>query len=181
MNRYLVWRNSLILSSIKSLLRFFNLTLVNQIQEEISMRTFNKECGPSLALAIPSFIFALLTNIIFAVWMVMILGSKLERFALVFSVALMSISGLFYIILGQKNSGRIVELVSCIGLHRWDRIVEICHSSYHYWCNCRSWGRGKIGTDRFSLKKSINPMLILLEQRALARIRSYLNTYLKTQ
>ena len=67
------------------------------INEDIQQRMW-----PSLALAIPSFIFALLTNIIFAVWMVMILGSKLERFALVFSVALMSISGLFYIILGQK-------------------------------------------------------------------------------
>ncbi|HAD99765.1 MAG TPA: peptide ABC transporter permease [Gammaproteobacteria bacterium] len=67
------------------------------INKDISQRMW-----PSLALAIPSFIIALITNIVFAMWMVMLLGTKLERMSLIFTVALMSISGLFYIIIGQK-------------------------------------------------------------------------------
>lgn len=67
------------------------------INKDISQRMW-----PSLALAVPSFIIALITNIIFAMWMVMLVGTKLERFTLIVSVALMSVSGLFYIIIGQK-------------------------------------------------------------------------------
>ncbi len=67
------------------------------INKDISQRMW-----PSLALAVPSFIIALITNIIFAMWMVMLIGTKLERFTLIVSVALMSVSGLFYIIIGQK-------------------------------------------------------------------------------
>ncbi len=67
------------------------------INQDINERMF-----PSLALAIPTFVIALLTNIIFALWMVMLMGTKLERFALILSVMLMSVSGLFYIIIGQK-------------------------------------------------------------------------------
>ena len=48
-----------------------------------SGRNINKDIAqrmwPSLALAIPSFIIALITNIVFAMWMVMLLGTKLER------------------------------------------------------------------------------------------------------
>ncbi|MBT4553223.1 MAG: ABC transporter permease, partial [Candidatus Thioglobus sp.] len=65
-------------------------------------KDINERMWPSLALAIPSFIIALITNIVFAMWMVMLMGTKLERFTLILSVALMSISGLFYIIIGQK-------------------------------------------------------------------------------
>ncbi len=67
------------------------------INKDISQRMW-----PSLALAVPSFIIALITNIIFAMWMVMLIGTKMERFTLIVSVALMSVSGLFYIIIGQK-------------------------------------------------------------------------------
>lgn len=65
-------------------------------------KDINERMWPSLALAIPSFIIALLTNIVFAMWMVMLIGTKTERIALIISVALMSISGLFYIIIAQK-------------------------------------------------------------------------------
>lgn len=67
------------------------------INSDISERMW-----PSLALAIPSFIIALIINIVFAMWMVMLSGSRLERPLLIASVALMSVSGLFYIIIGQK-------------------------------------------------------------------------------
>ncbi len=67
------------------------------INKDISQRMW-----PSLALAVPSFIIALITNIIFAMWVVMLIGTKMERFTLIVSVALMSVSGLFYIIIGQK-------------------------------------------------------------------------------
>lgn len=67
------------------------------INQDISERMW-----ASLALAIPTFVIALLSNIIFAIWAVMLTGTRFERFILTLSVALMSISGLFYIIIGQK-------------------------------------------------------------------------------
>jgi len=70
---------------------------------------------PSLALALPSLIVGLLTNIGFALLMVLFRGSYLEFGGLVLCVVLMSISSLFYIIGGQFVIGKLLRLVPISG------------------------------------------------------------------
>ncbi len=57
--------------------------------------------GPSLAIALPTFIIALITNISLALLLVLFRGSALDTSMMVIAVMIMSISGLFYIIAGQ--------------------------------------------------------------------------------
>jgi peptide/nickel transport system permease protein len=57
--------------------------------------------GPSLAIAIPTFLIALITNISLALLLVLFRGSALDTSMMVVAVMIMSISGLFYIIAGQ--------------------------------------------------------------------------------
>ncbi len=70
---------------------------------------------PSLAIAIPSLIIGVLVNITFALLLIFYRGSYLE-FAGVFTcIALMSISGLFYIIAGQYFVGKLLALTPISG------------------------------------------------------------------
>jgi len=57
--------------------------------------------GPSLAIALPTFFIALITNISLALLLVLFRGSVLDTGMMVVAVMIMSISGLFYIIAGQ--------------------------------------------------------------------------------
>jgi peptide/nickel transport system permease protein len=70
---------------------------------------------PSLALALPTLVVGLLTNIGFALLMVLFRGSYLEFEGLVLCVILMSISSLFYIIGGQYAIGKLMRLVPISG------------------------------------------------------------------
>lgn len=56
---------------------------------------------PSLMLALPSFLFGLAVNILFALLLVLFRGHWLDRLGLIMTVVIMSISGLFFIIAGQ--------------------------------------------------------------------------------
>ena len=56
---------------------------------------------PSLAIALPTFMIALITNISLALLLVLFRGSVLDTSMMVVAVMIMSISGLFYIIAGQ--------------------------------------------------------------------------------
>ena len=56
---------------------------------------------PSLELALPTFIIALITNISLALLLVLFRGSALDTSMMVIAVMIMSVSGLFYIIAGQ--------------------------------------------------------------------------------
>lgn len=56
---------------------------------------------PSLAIALPVFLIGLLSNITVALLVIFYRGTKMEFWSVVGLVALMSISGLFYIIAGQ--------------------------------------------------------------------------------
>jgi peptide/nickel transport system permease protein len=64
-------------------------------------RDIRTRMWPSLAIALPVFIVGLLTNITVALLVIFYRGSKLEFWGVIGLVALMSISGLFYIIAGQ--------------------------------------------------------------------------------
>jgi peptide/nickel transport system permease protein len=56
---------------------------------------------PSLSIALPTFVIALITNISLALLLVLFRGSALDTSMMVVAVMIMSISGLFYIIAGQ--------------------------------------------------------------------------------
>ncbi len=70
---------------------------------------------PSLALALPTFIVGILVNIIFALFIVMFRASLFDTAAMVFCVALMSISGVFYIFAGQYFFAKLWHLVPISG------------------------------------------------------------------
>ncbi|WP_199265516.1 ABC transporter permease [Alcaligenes faecalis] len=71
--------------------------------------------GPSLALALPTFVLGLWVCISFALLMVFFRGTRLDFSAVVLCVVLMSISGLFYIIAGQWLFARVLRWVPFSG------------------------------------------------------------------
>jgi len=70
---------------------------------------------PSLAIAVPSLIIALMVNISFALMLSFFRGSYIDVWGLVFCVMMMSISALFYYIGGQFLVGKILHLVPISG------------------------------------------------------------------
>jgi len=70
---------------------------------------------PSLALAIPSLIVGLLVNITFALLIAFFRGTYIDLWGVVLCVALMSISGLFYIVGGQWLVSKLLHLVPISG------------------------------------------------------------------
>ncbi len=70
---------------------------------------------PSLAIAIPGLILGLLANISFALLVAFFRGSYIDVWGVIICVALMSISGLFYIIGGQYLVGKLLHLVPISG------------------------------------------------------------------
>jgi len=73
--------------------------------------------GPSLALAIPTFIVGIGLNITFALLLVFFRASYLDASGVIACVILMSISPLFYIIAGQFMVGKLMNLVPISGYH----------------------------------------------------------------
>jgi peptide/nickel transport system permease protein len=72
---------------------------------------------PSLALAIPSLIVGLAINITYALLIALFRGSYFDRFSMVVCVVMMSVSGLFYIIIGQFLLGKLLNVVPISGYH----------------------------------------------------------------
>ena len=70
---------------------------------------------PSLAIAIPDLIIGLLITITFALLIAFFRATYIDYWAVVFCVALMSISSLFYIIGGQFIMGKILKIVPISG------------------------------------------------------------------
>ena len=64
-------------------------------------REIRQRAGPSLAIALPTFVLSLFATVSFALLLVFFRGTALDVYGTVFCVALMSVSGLFYIIGGQ--------------------------------------------------------------------------------
>ena len=71
--------------------------------------------GPSLAIAVPVFIVGLLTNITFALLIAFFRATYLDFWGVVVCVAMMSISGLFYIIGSQYLVSKLWNLVPISG------------------------------------------------------------------
>jgi peptide/nickel transport system permease protein len=71
--------------------------------------------GPSLAIALPTFVLGLLVTVSFALLLVFFRASYLDFAGVVLCVAMMSISGLFYIIGGQWLVSKMWHLVPISG------------------------------------------------------------------
>ena len=80
------------------------------IAREISARM-----GPSLAIALPTFVLGLFVAISFALLLVFFRATTLDFYGVVLCVAMMSISGLFYIIGGQWLVSKVWQLVPISG------------------------------------------------------------------
>ena len=70
---------------------------------------------PSLAIAVPTLMVGLLLNISFALAVALFRGTRFDFWAVVFCVALLSVSSLFYIIGGQYLIGKLLRLVPISG------------------------------------------------------------------
>jgi len=82
--------------------------------------------GPSLAIALPTFMIALITNISLALLLVLFRGSALDTGMMIVAVMIMSISGLFYIIAGQVLFSKMWHWVPISGyLSGWEGIKFI--------------------------------------------------------
>lgn len=72
---------------------------------------------PSLALAIPVLLIGLAVNITFALLLALFRGTYFDYFGVILCVIMMSISSLFYIIIGQHVFGKVLRLVPVSGYH----------------------------------------------------------------
>jgi len=81
-----------------------------QISSDIAERMW-----PSLYIAIPTLLISLVTTIALALLLVLFRGSVLDMTAMMIAVAIMSVSGLFYIILGQVLFSKILHWVPISG------------------------------------------------------------------
>ncbi|MEM7466347.1 MAG: ABC transporter permease [Pseudomonadota bacterium] len=80
------------------------------ISYDISQRMW-----PSLAITLPVFVIGLMASISFALVVAFFRGTYIDTWAVIFCVAMMSISGLFYIIGGQYLIGKLLRLVPISG------------------------------------------------------------------
>jgi len=74
-----------------------------------------KRMWPSLALALPTFLLGIFASIVFALLMVFFRNTYLELWSFTLAVFLMSISSLFYILLGQFLFSKVLQLVPISG------------------------------------------------------------------
>ena len=82
---------------------------------------------PSLAIAVPTLLVGLAVNITFALLLAFFRATYLDFWGVVICVAMMSISGLFYIIGGQFLVGKLLNLVPIsgydTGVHAWKFMI----------------------------------------------------------
>jgi len=69
----------------------------------------------SLQLTVPLFVLGLLASVIFSLWLVMFRGTRIDFWGIVLCVFMMSISSLFYIIIGQYLFSRMARLAPISG------------------------------------------------------------------
>jgi peptide/nickel transport system permease protein len=86
-------------------------------------REIRTRMGPSLALALPTFILGLWASIAFSLLLVFFRATRLDFWGVVTCVVLLSISGLFYIIAGQWMFSKILRLFPYSGFAGgWDAL-----------------------------------------------------------
>ncbi|OGT34537.1 MAG: peptide ABC transporter permease [Gammaproteobacteria bacterium RIFCSPHIGHO2_02_FULL_39_13] len=80
-------------------------------------RDIDERMWPSLALAIPTLLVGLAINITYALLIALFRGTFFDYFSMGICVIMMSVSGLFYIILGQFLLGKLLNLAPISGYH----------------------------------------------------------------
>ena len=84
-------------------------------------REINERMGPSLALALPTFVLGLMVSVAFSLMLVFFRTTRLDFWGVVLCVVMLSISGLFYIIAGQWLFSKLLRLVPYSGFSGgWD-------------------------------------------------------------
>ena len=78
-------------------------------------RDILERAGPSLALALPTFVLGVIVAIVFALLLVFFRQSYLDFWGVVLCVVMLSISSLFYIITGQYLFSKLLRLVPISG------------------------------------------------------------------
>ncbi len=78
-------------------------------------REISQRMGPSLALALPTFVLGLMASVAFSLLLVFFRTTRLDFWGVVLCVLMLSISGLFYIIAGQWLFSKILRLVPYSG------------------------------------------------------------------
>jgi peptide/nickel transport system permease protein len=90
-------------------------------------REITSRMGPSLAIALPTFVLGLFVTVSFALLLAFFRASYLDFWGVVLCVAMMSISGLFYIIGGQYLISKLWRLVPIsgysAGLDAWKFLI----------------------------------------------------------
>ncbi len=90
-------------------------------------REITSRMGPSLAIALPTFILGLMVTVSFALLLAFFRATYLDFWGVVLCVAMMSISGLFYIIGGQYLISKLWRLVPIsgytAGLDAWKFLI----------------------------------------------------------
>ena len=90
-------------------------------------REITSRMGPSLAIALPTFILGLFVTVSLALLLAMFRATPLDFWGVVLCVAMMSISGLFYIIGGQYLISKLWRLVPIsgytVGLDAWKFLI----------------------------------------------------------
>lgn len=90
-------------------------------------REIGSRMGPSLAIALPTFILGLFVTVSFALLLAFFRATYLDFWGVVLCVAMMSISGLFYIIGGQYLVSKLWRLVPisgyAVGLDAWKFLI----------------------------------------------------------
>ncbi len=86
-------------------------------------REIKARMGPSLALAIPTFVLGLAASVAFSLMLVFFRTTRLDFWGVVLCVFMLSISGLFYIIAGQWLFAKLLRLVPYSGFAwGWDAV-----------------------------------------------------------
>lgn len=90
-------------------------------------REIGSRMGPSLAIALPTFVLGLFVTVSFALLLAFFRATAIDFWGVVLCVAMMSISGLFYIIGGQYLVSKLWRLVPisgyAVGLDAWKFLV----------------------------------------------------------
>lgn len=90
-------------------------------------REIRSRMGPSLAIALPTFVLGLVVTVSFALLLAFFRASAIDFWGVVLCVALMSISGLFYIIGGQYLVSKLWRLVPIsgfsVGVDAWKFVI----------------------------------------------------------